>query len=129
MSERTDRLGKLVVLQGKLKSLHETRRAGFVVAAARARADAEDLAAHFDAEGSLASAFPELYNRRISNALSLERANAIMAVNEAKAVAEAEVRGERIAKQWREARSAEERRAQEVESLELLGRNAASHRK
>lgn len=129
MSDRTDRLRKLVVLQDKLKSLHETRHAGFVVASARARREAEDLAAHFDAEGSLAGAFPELYNRRISDALSLERANGIMAGNEAKAVAAADARGERIAKRWREARSAEERRAQEVESLELLGRPAAGRRK
>lgn len=129
MADRTDRLGKLVVLQDKLKSLHETRHAGFVVAAARARRDAEDLAAHFDAEGSLASAFPELYNRRISNALSLERANGIMAGNEAKAVAAADARCERIAKQWREAVSVAERQAQEVESLELLGRPATSRHK
>lgn len=122
MITRTDRLKKLVVLQDKLKALHETRHAGFLVAAVNARRDAEDLATHFDTEGSLSSSFPELYNRRIAAAVSLERANSLMADNEVKAIAEATARSNMVARQWLEASRAEERQRTEVESLEALSR-------
>ncbi|MFI0848188.1 hypothetical protein [Mesorhizobium sp. IMUNJ 23232] len=125
MAEREKRLRKLLAVQEKLKALHETRHAGHVAAAAAARADAEDLAARFDAEGSMAMTFPDVYNRGIATALGKERANLRLAETEAQRVAIATARANMVERAWREERRADERSRTERELLELLARKAA----
>ena len=79
MASRKERLRKLVVVQEQLKSLHETRHAGYVAAAAAAQEEAFDLVSRFDAPESMAGMFPELYHRRISAAISRHQDNAGLA--------------------------------------------------
>lgn len=124
MTTRVQRLRKLVVVQEKLKALHETRHAGHVAAAAAARAEAEELAGRFDADGTLAMAFPELYNRRISTALGTERASLAAAEAEAGRVAMATARTNMVERAWREVSRADERGRAERDLLELLARKA-----
>ena len=92
MQDRRERLRKLVVVQEKLKLLHETRHAGYVAAAVRERADADELADSFDKQGSMASLFPQLYHSRIAAALAKEQANLRLAEIEAQHVATATAR-------------------------------------
>ena len=70
MSTRRDRLKKLVKVQEQLKALHETRHATFLAAAASAEAEARDLVGHFDRDNSLSGLFPDLYHRRIAQAVA-----------------------------------------------------------
>jgi hypothetical protein len=119
---RKQRLRKLVVLQEKLKALHETRHAGYVAAAMKERAEAEELANRFDAAGSFASQFPELYNRRIASALGKEQANLRLAEIEARRVAVATARTNMVERAWRDASRTDERVKAERELLELLTR-------
>ena len=83
MTSRKDRLKKLVKVQEQLKALHETRHAGFVSAAAAAESEARELIEHFDTGSSLGGLFPELYHRRIANALGREKQNLESAQQEA----------------------------------------------
>ncbi|MDQ6433708.1 hypothetical protein RB623_06545 [Mesorhizobium sp. LHD-90] len=122
MADRVRRLKKLLDVQEQLKALHETRHAGFVASAVAARAEAEELAGRFDAEGSLAMSFPDVYHRRISAALSRERASQKLAETEAGRVAMATVRADRVERAWREADRADERGKTERDLLELLAR-------
>jgi hypothetical protein len=129
MTSRRERLRKLVVVQEQLKSLHETRHAGYVVAAAAASADAQELAARFDAEGSLAGLFPEIYNRRISTALGKAQANLRLAETEAQRIATATARTNMVERAWRDAARLDERANTERELLELLGRKTGDDAK
>jgi hypothetical protein len=122
MQDRRERLRKLVVVQEKLKLLHETRHAGYVAAAAREHADADELASRFDAEGSMASLFPELYHQRIASALSKEQANLRLAEIEAQRVATATARTNMVERVWKDATRDDERAKAERDRLELLGR-------
>ena len=74
MATRKERLKKLVSVQEQLKALHEMRRAGFLGGGRRApRARPPNCAERFDAEGSLSALFPEIYHRRIDQALMRRR--------------------------------------------------------
>lgn len=125
MTDRAKRLRKLLTVQEKLKALHETRHAGYVAGAAAARADAEELADRFDAEGSMAMAFPDVYNRSIAAALGKERANLRLAETEAERVAMATARANMVERAWREVSRADERSRSERDLLELLARKQA----
>ena len=69
MATRKERLKKLVSVQEQLKALHEMRHAGFLAEASSAESEAAELRERFDAEGSLSALFPEIYHRRIDQAL------------------------------------------------------------
>lgn len=120
MTDRKNRLKKLVEVQEQLKALHETRRAGLLAEANAAGQEAEALADRFDAEGSLAGLFPELYHNRIAGALrrqgeSLEKAHA-----EAAKVAAATARTNMVERAYKAARRDDERRRGDRERLEII---------
>ncbi|MGN6305900.1 MAG: hypothetical protein ACTHNH_13845 [Mesorhizobium sp.] len=120
MTDRKNRLKKLVEVQEQLKALHETRRAGFLAEANAAGQEAKALADRFDAEGSLAGLFPELYHNRIAGALrrqdeSLEEARA-----EAAKVAAATARTNMVERAYKAARRDDERRRGDRERLEII---------
>lgn len=129
MSERTDRLDRLLVLQTKLKRLHETRHAGHVSAAVRARDEAADLARRFDTEPLVAQLFPDLYNRRIAEAVARGSASEAQAAVEARQVAEAMIRADRVEDALDAARLADQRRLEEIDALEIVERAAANRAK
>lgn len=120
MTTRKDRLRKLVVVQEQLKSLHETRRAGFLAAAAAAHGEAVELARSADAEGSFAALFPDLYQRRISAALAREQTNLMDAQLEAAKVAAATMRSTMVDKTYRAVARKDERDAADRERLDRV---------
>lgn len=122
MTDRKERLRKLVIVQDKLKALHETKHAGFLAAASTARREAEDLAASVDAEGSLASLFPELYYRRVSAALDRERDNLDKAREEASRLAVATMRTNMVEKSYKTVSRKDERESADRERLEHVNR-------
>ncbi len=120
--ERKDRLKKVVTLQEKLQRLHETRQAGHIATAIRAAAEAEEVAARFDVDDSLATLFPEVYHRRIAM-MNEQRAISLAAAEvEAGRVAEAKMRAEASTRAYREALAAFDRKAEEKQQLESLER-------
>lgn len=120
MSERTPRLKKLLKLQEKLKSLHETRHAGHVAEALAAEAEAKDLVERFDAAGSLSSLFPELYQKRIAGALARRDESLDLARREAERVATATARTNMVERSYRDARRHDERQESDRERLEII---------
>jgi len=120
MASRSDRLSKLLHLQQRLKDVHETRRAGYLAASAKALEEAEDLRARSDATDSLSSVFPDLYSRHISEALERSARETAKADVEAKQVATATIRANRVEQQYRAALSIEERQTEDRERLEFI---------
>lgn len=122
MASRMERLKKLVEVQEQLKALHETRRAGFLAEAAAAEREAEALAERFDAEGSLAGLFPELYHNRIAGALKRRDDKLDGARGEAALVAAATARTNMVERSYRQARRDDERQRGDRERLEIIER-------
>lgn len=120
MTTRKDRLKKLVDVQEQLKALHEMRRAGHLAAAAQADAEAKALVEHFDAAGSVASLFPELYHRRIANAVARQEQNLDSARQEAALVATATARVNMVERAYSTARRQDERERGDRERLEII---------
>ncbi|AZO11684.1 MULTISPECIES: hypothetical protein [unclassified Mesorhizobium] len=120
MTTRKDRLKKLVLVQEQLKALHETRHAGFLAAAAAAEAEARQLTERFDADGSLAGLFPELYHRRIANALEQQEANLESARQEAALIATATARTNMVERAYKDVRRRDERERTDRERLDLI---------
>ncbi len=123
MTDRKERLRKLVIVQDKLKACTRRSTPAFLAAASSARREAEDLAASVDAEGSLASLFPELYYRRVSEALDRERDNLDKAREEAGKLAVATMRTNMVEKSYRIVSQKDEREAADRERLENVNRN------
>lgn len=121
MKSRVERLESLLTLQRKIKALHETRHAGHLAAALQARDEAVEIAARFDAEDSMAGLFPEVYHRRVQAAVTREQHNLEMAALEARKVAEATLRTDRVERAFRDERAREDRRKGDAELLELIG--------
>ncbi|AZO73989.1 MULTISPECIES: hypothetical protein [unclassified Mesorhizobium] len=120
MTSRRDRLKKLVKVQEQLKALHETRHAGFLSAAAAAESEAQDLIGHFDAGNSLAGLFPELYHRRIANALDRQKQSLESARQEAAMVATATARTNMVERAYKDVRRRDERERSDRERLDLI---------
>jgi hypothetical protein len=120
VTTRKDRLRKLVIVQEQLKSLHETKRAGHLAAAGAAHEEAVELARSADTQGSFAALFPELYQRRISAALSREQARLVDAQAEAAKVAAATMRGTMVDKTYRAVARKDERDAADRERLDRV---------
>ncbi len=120
MTSRKERLKKLVQVQEQLKALHKTRRATFLSNAAAAKLEAETLVETFDAPGSLSGLFPDLYNRRIANAVARSEADLENARNEAALVAAATARTNMVERAYDEARRLEERHQSDRERLDLI---------
>ena len=121
MTDRLQRLKKLLVLQEQLKAMHEMRHAGFVAEAVAAKQEAAEIVDRFNAEDSLSALFPEVYHRRIGSALSREEAGKKLASGEAAKVAIATARTNMVERSYREARVADERERGDKERLEIIG--------
>jgi len=120
MTSRRERLKKLVSVQEQLKALHETRHAGFLAQAAAAGQEAEELAARSDGATSLSALFPDLYHRRISQALTRQADNQDLARTEAERVATATARTNMVERSYREARHKDDRARGERDTLEMI---------
>lgn len=120
MTPRTRRLQKLVRVQDQLRALHEMRHAMHLAGAAAARREAEELAAGFDAPGSLSEIFPEVYHRRIADAFARSDAELEKAREEAARLASATARANIVQRNYREARQADERQTSERMLLDLI---------
>ena len=120
MTTRKDRLRKLVKVQEQLKALHETRHATFLTSAAAAEAEAKELVERFDADQSLAGLFPDLYHRRIANALVRQEANQESARQEAGLIATATARTNMVERAYKDVRRRDERERSDRERLDLI---------
>jgi len=121
VTTRVQRLKKLLVLQEQLKAMHELRHAGFVAGAVAAKTEADELVDRFNAEDSLSGLFPDIYHRGIGQALSREQQNRRLAEGEADKVATATARANMVERNWRDARTADERERGDRERLEIIG--------
>lgn len=128
MANRSHRLKRLVKLQEQIKALHETRHATYIAEANAARTDATELLEALNAASPLPGLFPDLYNRRISEAFALEEHKAAQAQQEAGKVATATARTNIVERAWRDALRLEERTAAEKEQLENVERNIADRK-
>jgi hypothetical protein len=122
MTTRKERLRKLVTVQGQLKALHETRHAGFVSAAAADGQEAAELAARFDAQEPMSVLFPEVYNRRIGQALARQEKNLQLAREEADRIATATARTNMVERAYRDIRRQDDRDHADRERLEMIER-------
>ncbi|MFA6153195.1 hypothetical protein [Mesorhizobium sp.] len=120
MSTRKERLKKLVQVQEQMKALHETRHAGFLAAASTAEAEARDLVGHFDRADSLSGLFPDLYHRRISQAVLRQDINLESARQEVGLIAAATARANMVERAYREVRTRDERESADRERLDLI---------
>ncbi|RWB01823.1 MAG: hypothetical protein EOQ39_15030 [Mesorhizobium sp.] len=120
MSTRKDRLKKLVKVQEQLKALHETRHATFLAAASAAEAEAEELVGHFDQADSLSALFPDLYHRRIAQAVVRQEANLASARQEASLIAAATARTNMVERAYKDVRNRDERERSDRERLDLI---------
>ncbi|MFC3325277.1 hypothetical protein [Mesorhizobium cantuariense] len=120
MSTRKDRLRKLVKVQEQLKALHETRHATFLAAASAAEAEARDLVGHFDQTDSLSGLFPDLYHRRIAQAVVRQEASLESARQEASLIAAATARTNMVERAYKDVRNRDERERSDRERLDLI---------
>ncbi|AZO45083.1 MULTISPECIES: hypothetical protein [Mesorhizobium] len=120
MSIRRDRLKKLVKVQEQLKALHETRHATFVAAASAAEAEARELVGHFDQADSLSALFPDLYHRRIAQAVVRQEANLASAKQEASLIAAATARTNMVERAYKDVRNRDERERSDRERLDII---------
>ncbi|ESY22933.1 MULTISPECIES: hypothetical protein [unclassified Mesorhizobium] len=120
MSTRKERLKKLVKVQEQLKALHETRHAAFLAAAATAETEARELVQHFDADQSMAVLFPDLYHRRIANALVRQEASLESARQEITLIATATARTNMVERAYKDVRSRDERERSDRDRLDLI---------
>jgi hypothetical protein len=122
MTTRKERLRKLVTVQEQLKALHETRHAAHLATAAAAGQEAAEIAARFDADDSMSVLFPEIYNRRIGQALARQEENIAMAREEAGRIATATARTNMVERAYRDVRRQDERDHADRERLEIIER-------
>ncbi|KQU98794.1 hypothetical protein ASD99_19885 [Mesorhizobium sp. Root695] len=120
MSPRKDRLRKLVKVQEQLKALHETRHATFLAAASAAETEARDLVGHFDQNNSLSGLFPDLYHRRIAQAVVRQEANLANAKQEASLIAAATARTNMVERAYKDVRDRDERERSDRERLDII---------
>jgi hypothetical protein len=120
MTTRKERLKKLVKVQEQLKALHETRHASFVAAAASAETEAKELVQHFDADQSMAVLVPDLYHRRIANALVRQEASLESARQEVGLIATATARTNMVERAYKDVRRQDERERSDRDRLDLI---------
>ncbi|WP_173934814.1 hypothetical protein [Chelativorans sp. Marseille-P2723] len=118
--ERRQRLAKLLTLQRHVEELHKARHAAFLKEAASAQNEAVEMAARLQATDSLASLFPDLYHRRIAQALIRQTDYEEKAAQEARKVAAANARANVVERNYRDVMRKHERSAEEKALLELV---------
>ncbi|MGF7005508.1 hypothetical protein [Aminobacter sp. BE322] len=124
MTQRRDRLKKLVRVQEQLKALHETRHAGFVAQAVAAGTEAQALTEAFGGDSPMPQLFPELYHQRISAALARQQLSMGLAGVEAAKVATATARTNIVERAYRDVRRQDERHSADRERLEIIERRS-----
>jgi len=124
-ASRRDRLKKLVAVQEQLKALHETRHAGFVANAIAAEAEAQSLSDSFDSTDGISQLFPELYHRRIKEAIDKKQLNLGLANVEVGKIAAATARTNMVERAYRDVRRQDERDSADRERLEIIERKSA----
>jgi len=122
MSRRTDRLTKVLVLQEKLKELHETKQAMHTAHARFAAEEAEDVVKAFNADGSLSNLFPEIYHARVASATAAKQQHLANAHVEGLRVAKASARVDAVGREVTISRRADERFIEERDRTEALSR-------
>lgn len=122
MPTRAERLKRLVRLQEQIKSLHEMRHANLLTSEAAARQEATELLEALNAASPLPGLFPDLYNRRIGDAIARQSNARRAAEAEAERVATATARTNIVERQWRDAFRLEERETAAKEQLENVER-------
>lgn len=128
MASRAQRLGKLLEVQRQMKALHEMRHATHLADAIAAAREAEEVAKRFDESNSLSALFPEVYHRRISQALAREEASRALAEQEIRNIAIAFARLDVVEKDYRAALALERRMAEEREAVEMVAMIGARRR-
>ncbi|WP_048647446.1 hypothetical protein [Nitratireductor soli] len=124
-NQRRQRLEKLVLVMQRLKNVHEAQRAGHLAMAAAADTEAGEITARLDAGDAMAALFPELYHRRVANALQRSRESSARAQAEARNIMAADARSNALARAYREATDLEERDRADKDRLEFIERGAA----
>ncbi|WP_245260924.1 hypothetical protein [Chelativorans sp. J32] len=113
-------MAKLLTLQKRVKELHEARHAAFLKEAAAAEREATEIARRLEASESLAALFPDLYHRRIAQALARREANEDKAAQEARKIAAADARANIVERAHREVLKKHERNVEEKAILEFI---------
>lgn len=126
--ERKKRLAKLVMLQHKLKALHEAKHAGHLAAANTAEAEAREIAERSDDPASLASLFPEVYHNRIAAAFARRDGHLANAAEEARTLAAINLRTGKVEDAHREATRKVDEDAAAKERLENVERKLVVRR-
>lgn len=121
MTTRRQRLKKLVLVQEQLKALHETRHATFLSQAHAAEAEASALVERFDAPDSLSGLFPDLYHRRIANAVGRQESSLESARQEAGLIVAATARTNMVERAYRDVSRRDERERSDRDRLDLIG--------
>ncbi|MFC5585268.1 hypothetical protein ACFPOD_09100 [Nitratireductor kimnyeongensis] len=123
---RQKRLQKLVLVMQRLKDFHQAQHAAHMADAAVAQEEAKAITETLDAGTDMTALFPELYHRRVANALERSRASAERARQEAERLLQADARGNALARAYREASDLSERNAADKERLEFIERRKTS---
>ena len=93
----------------------------FVAAAASAETEAKELVRHFDADQSMAVLFPDLYHRRIANALIRQETSLESARQEVGLIATATARTNMVERAYKDVRRQDERERSDRDRLDLIG--------
>src|SRR5919198_4798310 len=120
MTNRKDRLKKLVHVQEQLKAFHEMRYASYRAQASAAEGEANQLKQRFDEAGAMSALFPEIYYKRIEQALERAAKNLTLAEKEATQVAAATARTNMVERAYRDVKREEERVRGDRERLEAI---------
>ncbi|MBP0441261.1 hypothetical protein [Tianweitania sediminis] len=120
MDERIKRLGDLASVQNRIRGLHEARYATLLAQAMAAGQEAEDISRRSYAEDSLADLFPDVYARRVADALRRRDEALLQADAAGKEAMAAKLRAERLHEAHSEARSHQDRQSGDRDRLEAL---------
>jgi hypothetical protein len=118
-ANRVRRLKHLLHIQEQLKALHEAHQAGHQSRAGEARAEAEALMTAAGSDALMPRLFPELYHRRIEEAVEREAGHRRKATAAAAEARTARARLGIVEDAYREASQIVDRHREEVERLEL----------
>lgn len=114
------RLKRLVILQQRVKALHDARHAARLNEVRAAEDEAASLIESLEDPTGMASLFPALVHDRIGRALARRDASAKIAAEEARKSATAGARAERAQHAFLQARRRHERDTEAKMILELL---------
>ncbi len=110
MTDRVQRLKKLLTLQEQLKALHELRHAGFVAEAVAAKNEAAEIVDRFNAEDlHVGACSPKSTIAASARRCRAKRRTGSSPTGEAAKVATATARTNMVERNYREARAASER--------------------